>query len=175
MVRFFIGFVVLQALLFTAELTHPVQQAFVQPWTEGIAAFSTWLIQSFDSQVLVQGVVIRSLDNGFAVAIRAGCNGIEASIILAAAIFAFPRAPWLHKLAGFLLGVFTVQVLNLLRIISLFYLGQWNRTLFDWAHLYLWEVLIMLDVLIIFLLWIRYLPRPPETQAPVTPTTDNPS
>jgi len=161
MLRFFIVFVLIQATLFTAELTHPVQQAFVIPWTEGVATLSTWLIQLFDDQVLVQGVIIRSLDNGFAVAIRAGCNGVEASIILFAAIFAFPQAPWKHKFIGFLIGAFTVQFLNLLRIISLFYLGQWDQTVFEWAHLYLWEVLIMLDVLVVFLLWIRYLPRPP--------------
>ena len=31
---------------------------------------------------------------------------------------------------------------------------------FEWMHLYLWQALIMLDVLIIFLVWLRYLPRP---------------
>ena len=49
--------------------------------------------------------------------------------------------------------------MNLLRIISLFYLGQWSETLFDWAHLYIWQALIMLDALIVFLVWIRYLPK----------------
>ncbi len=160
MLRFFLVFVFIQVMLFSTELLQPVQAALVIPWTEGVAALSTWLIQTFDSRVLVEGVVIRSLDSGFAVEIRAGCNGVEASIILAAAIFAFPHAPLQHKLTGFLLGFSTVQLLNLLRIISLFYIGQWNKSLFDWAHLYLWEVLIMLDVLIIFLLWISYLPRP---------------
>jgi hypothetical protein len=29
---------------------------------------------------------------------------------------------------------------------------------FEWAHLYLWQMLIMLDVLIVWLLWIRTLP-----------------
>lgn len=46
------------------------------------------------------GKVIRSLDNGFAVSIEAGCNGVEAMIVLAAAIFAFP-VPWKRKIAGF--------------------------------------------------------------------------
>ena len=39
------------------------------------------------------GKVIRSTANGFAVSIEAGCNGVEATIVLIAAIFAFP-APW---------------------------------------------------------------------------------
>lgn len=158
--RFFLGFAFLLLLLFGLELYQPVQHALILPWTEGIAALSGGLMGLFDSQVTVQGVIIRSTHSDFAIAIRAGCNGVEAVIILAAAIFAFP-AGWRYKLAGFALGALTIQVLNLLRIISLFYLGLWNKQVFDWAHLYVWEVLIMLDVLVVFLLWLRLLPAPP--------------
>jgi hypothetical protein len=28
---------------------------------------------------------------------------------------------------------------------------------FEFAHLYLWQALIMLDVLVVWLLWVRYL------------------
>lgn len=51
-----------------------------------------------------------------------------------------------------------VQGVNLLRIISLFYLGQWRFGVFEFAHLYLWQALIMLDVLVVWLLWERWLP-----------------
>lgn len=56
-----------------------------------------------------------------------------------------------------------MQALNLVRIISLYYLGKWNipafgqMSLFEFAHLYLWQALIMLDVLVVWLLWVRYL------------------
>jgi len=143
--------------LFSLQILDPVQQALIVPWTTGVAHSSAWLIQLFDNQVLSQGVVITSLENGFAVAIRPGCNGIEAAIILAAALFAFPNAPWIYRLQGFIVGFITIQTLNLIRIISLFYLGQWRIEWFDWAHLYLWDVLIMLDVLVVFLIWLRFL------------------
>ena len=42
-----------------------------------------------------------------------------------------------------------------MRIISLFYLGQWNQVWFDWFHLYLWQALIVLDALVAFLIWLR--------------------
>lgn len=38
------------------------------------------------------------------------------------------------------------------------YLLQWNPVGFEWVHLYLWQVLIMLDGLIVYLLWVRMLP-----------------
>lgn len=163
MLRFFLIFVGIQLTLFAAELTPPVQEYFVVPFTEGIAALSVSLVTLFDDSVVAIGKVIRSLDNGFAVSIEAGCNGVEAMIVLAAAIFAFP-APWKRKVIGFVIGTLAIQLLNIVRIISLFYIGQWNLTIFEWAHLYIWQALIMLDVLTVFLIWLRTLP-PRRTEA----------
>ncbi|MGB4336235.1 MAG: exosortase H [Chromatiaceae bacterium] len=126
-----------------------------------MAAVSASLVLLFDANVVSEGIVLRDVTNGFAVAIQAGCNGVEATIVLVAAMLAFP-SPWKHKLWGILIGFLLVQALNLIRIISLFYIGQWNMQVFEWMHLYLWQALIMLDVLIIFLVWLRYLPRPAQ-------------
>lgn len=161
MLRFFLVFLVIQGLLFTAELTPPAQRLVIVPFTEGVARASAWLIKLIDVDVVSHGKVIHDLQNNFAVAIEAGCNGVEATIVLVAALIAFP-APWRSRLWGMLIGFLAIQGLNLLRIISLFYIGQWNMKVFEWAHLYIWQALIMLDVLIIFLVWLRYLPKPAQ-------------
>jgi len=175
MIRFFVLFVVLLALLFGVELTPWAQQWFVQPWTATLARVSATLVTGFDPGVVSAGKVLRSTSNGFAVSIEAGCNGVEATIVLIAAMLAFP-APWKHRLAGLAAGIVAVQGLNVIRVISLFYLGQWNRDVFEWAHLYVWQALIMLDVLIVWLVWVRTLPSssdsrgspPPASTAAVT-------
>ena len=172
MSRFFILFVVILVSLFAAELTPPVQNAIVLPWTEALARISASLIMLFDSNVAAYGKILQSTTNGFAVSIEAGCNGIEAAIVLIAAMLAFP-APWKNRLLGILAGLLAVQLLNIVRVISLFYLGQWNLNVFDWAHLYLWQALIMLDVLIVWLVWIRMLPAPSaSSDAPPPPPAD---
>jgi exosortase H (IPTLxxWG-CTERM-specific) len=158
MIRFFVLFLLIQAALFGAELTPWAQTHFVVPWTNALAQISTWLVTVFDPNVAAAGKVMRSTANGFAVSIEAGCNGVEATIVLVAAMLAFP-APWRHRLGGLVAGIAAVQVLNIVRIISLFYLGQWNLKVFEWAHLYVWQALIMLDVLIVWLVWVRMLPR----------------
>jgi exosortase H (IPTLxxWG-CTERM-specific) len=165
MARFFVLFVVILVALFAAELTPPVQRALVMPWTEGLARASAALITLADSNVAAIGKVLQSTRNGFAVSIEAGCNGIEAAIVLIAAMLAFP-APWKHRVIGVLIGLSAVQALNIVRVISLFYLGQWNIKVFEWAHLYVWQALIMLDVLIVWLLWIRSLPKPERMTVP---------
>lgn len=159
MLRFFILFIVILVTLFAAELTQPVQSAIVLPWTEALARISAGLITLFDPHVAAFGKILQNTANGFAVSIEAGCNGIEAAIVLIAAMLAFP-APWKHRVIGILAGLSAVQVLNIVRVISLFYIGQWNMAAFEWAHLYLWQALIMLDVLIVWLIWIRTLPPP---------------
>ena len=165
MIRFFVLFVVVLAVLFGLELTPWAQEWFVVPWTNTLATISTSIVTMFDPNVVATGKVIRSATNGFAVSIEAGCNGVEATLVLLAAMLAFP-APWRHKIVGFIIGVLAVQLLNIVRVISLFYLGQWNFEAFEWAHLYVWQGLIMLDVLIVWLIWVRRVPRGGDDRLP---------
>ena len=168
MLRFFVLFLALQAALFGAELTPWAQTHLVVPWTNALAQISTSLVTLFDPHVVATGNVMRSTANGFAVAIEAGCNGVEATIVLVAAMLAFP-APWKHKAGGLVAGIVAVQLLNVVRVISLFYLGQWDYQAFEWAHLYVWQALIMLDVLVVWLIWVRMLPRRPDGAGPGGP------
>ena len=168
MIRFFAWFVGLLVLLFLLELTPPVQAYLVMPWTSMLASISTWIVTLFDPNVVATGNIMRDSVNGFAVSIEAGCNGVEATLVLLAAMLAFP-ASWRRKALGLAVGVVAVQGLNVVRVISLFYIGQWNRDVFEWAHLYVWQALIMLDVLVVWLIWVRTLPGARDDRAPPAP------
>jgi exosortase H (IPTLxxWG-CTERM-specific) len=167
MTKFMVIFVVLVLALFAAELSAPAQKYFVLPWTDALTRAAAFVLQSFDGSVISQGKLLASTKSSFGVTVEAGCNGIEALIILVAAMLAFP-APWKHRVIGILIGAVTVQSLNLVRVITLFYIGQWSMQVFEWMHLYAWQALIMLDVLLVWVLWIRMLPAKPE--APIAPS-----
>jgi exosortase H (IPTLxxWG-CTERM-specific) len=156
--RFVIIFLLVLVSLFTIEMQIPVQQKLIEPFTGLLAALSAGLILPFDDSVRAFGKILQFGDTGFAVSIEAGCNGVEATIVLIAAVLAFP-ASWRDRLIAIVLGFLAVQVMNILRIVSLFYLGDWNLEVFSWVHLYLWPALIMLDVLIVFIVYLRYLAR----------------
>ena len=134
------------------------------------------LVTLFDSTAAAAGKVLWNTVTGFGVSIEPGCNGVEACIVLFAAVMAFPST-WRHKLTGLALGFVAVQGLNMVRVISLFYLGQWSTPVFNFAHEYLWQALIMLDVLIVWLLWVRAgskaqaasEPPPPPDEPPAPP------
>lgn len=157
MYKFLVYFIGIQLALFSLEQASNVHTYIIIPFTESIAHISAWIVKLFDDNVISQGVVLQQVENGFSVSIQSGCNGVEAVLVLTAAILAF-QAPWKYKFWGIISGFFAVELLNIVRIISLFYLGQWNLDVFEWAHLYVWQALIMLDVLIIFLIWLKYLP-----------------
>jgi len=156
MARFLFLFCGVLAALFAIEMLKPVQEAVIQPFTGLLATLSTAVILPFDDTVIAQGRVLRDATTGFAVSIEAGCNGVEAAIVLIAGILAFP-ASVKNKVVAILAGFLFVQALNIVRIISLFYLSQGNYTVFEWFHLYLWPVLIMLDVLIVFAVYLQWL------------------
>ena len=143
MIRFFVLFTVLLIGLFTLEILQTAEKYVILPFTALVADVSVWFIQLFDDNVVAISNVIRDKTTGFGVRIERGCNGVEALIILFSAIFAFP-APLKNKLIGFTIGFFAIQGLNLVRIVSLFYL---------------WQALIILDALVVWLIWLRTLPQ----------------
>ncbi len=167
--RFALVFVAVLVTLFSIEMLNPVQEHVVVPFTGLLAKLSAALVSPFDDTVIAYGKILQFRDTGFAVSIEAGCNGVEASIVLIAAVLAFP-AGWKARLAAIALGFLTIQALNILRIITLFYLGNWDVDIFSWVHLYLWPALIMLDVLVVFILYLRYLSQNASSPADATTT-----
>ena len=171
MVRFFFVFLAIQLTLFGINMLNWVQQHLVEPWTALLARICAFLVTWFDKSAVAEGKVLWNHATNFGVSIEAGCNGIEACIVLFAAILAFPSS-WRHKIIGMVAGFFAVQAINIVRVISLFYLGQWNMAAFNFAHEYLWQALIMLDVLVVWLLWMRFVAKReagPNRSTPPTP------
>lgn len=117
MARFAALFGVILLGLFVAELTPP-GQAIVGPWTALVAEVSSAVIRAFDGDARALANMLYSSRTGFAMTIEAGCNGVEAMLVLLAGIVAYPAPPRL-KLIGLAIGVAAIQALNLVRIVSL--------------------------------------------------------
>jgi exosortase H (IPTLxxWG-CTERM-specific) len=138
---------------FALVLAAPFR-VFVDGFSGRLASISAWLIQAAGGACLQHAATLSNPDRGFAIEVRDGCNGINVVILLWAAILAYPsNLKW--KLIGLAGGLAAIQFLNLLRLISLFYLGQYSFSIFEFAHLYLWEMLIIIDAMAVFGLWIR--------------------
>jgi len=143
-----------------ALILSPVCRPFTDVLTRSTAEFSAAIIRLAGGHVDVSNQTLTAPQNGFSIAVVNGCNGINALLLLWAAQLAWPLAGWLEKLKRMGIGTAAILAANTFRIITLFYVGQWNRDWFEWMHLYVWEILIMLVGLAVFAAGARQTPTP---------------
>jgi exosortase H (IPTLxxWG-CTERM-specific) len=134
-------------------LLLPPMQIVDAQFSQSLVKFSHGLIGVCGGNASREGAILRA-PGGFAVEMRDGCNAINVTILLWAAVLAFP-APWRMKVLGLIGGSLIIQALNIVRFISLFYIGQYSATWFDFAHSYLWESLLVMDTMVVFWLWVN--------------------
>jgi exosortase/archaeosortase family protein len=113
---------------------NPVNDHVIVPFTSAIADGS--------------GAILKMMGEN----VNNGCNGVEAMLILLASIVAFP-ASMKARVAGLLLGAIVVQILNAVRIVSLYLLGAYHPRLFDLFHTAVWQIVIILAAIGFFLVW----------------------
>lgn len=119
----------------------------------------------------VEGTSLKG--RGVTVDIVKGCEGFEIMLLLVAALLAYPMA-WKRRLPGMLAGCLFVYLLNLLRLVSLFYVARYQRDLFDAIHLSLWQSILIILATLFFVFWIRPVPASGHTmryQQPPSPPT----
>ncbi len=147
---FLLRFAILLIVLFVLIWLAPVDRHVVAPFTRGLAHVSAALLNLFGERVRALGTVIQG--SAFAVDIKGGCNGVEAMLLLAAAIAAFD-APWRARLLGLLAGSAALMAFNLVRIVSLYIIGERWRQLFETFHLAVWQTIMFAVAASIFALW----------------------
>jgi exosortase H (IPTLxxWG-CTERM-specific) len=147
---FIVRFLVLLGVFYVAISNTFADRTLVQPFTAGIANVAAALLRSLGDSVHRQGTLLTSPT--FAVEIKTGCNGVEAMLVLVAAIVAYP-APWRRKAIGAAAGIAFIQLLNLARVLMLFIVGRDYPARFELFHVVIGQSVIFLAAIGIFLLW----------------------
>jgi len=161
--KLFLGKFVAALVVFYAILaSRPVDEKVVLPFTSFLVLVSTGLLKLAGEPVMSSGTMISSA--AFSVDVKNGCNGVEAMLLLVSAMLAFPAAAR-PRLAGIFAGVAIIQAVNLFRIASLFWLGVHHRAVFEVFHAAVWQTLLILLSVAIFLLWSARLARPRPADA----------
>jgi exosortase H (IPTLxxWG-CTERM-specific) len=146
---FLIRFAALAILFYIPIAVPAVERVTVAPFTNALTSISGSLLRLLGEDVVVQGTVIRG---AFAVDIKNGCNAVEAVAFLAAAVLAF-EAPLKLRLIGAIAGSILLEILNVIRIASLYILGHYHRSWFDMFHLAVWQTVMFGAAVLIFLIW----------------------
>jgi len=160
--RFLILFLSILGISFTVIALRPVNDAFVVPYTTLIAKVAGTLLGWFGEDITINGCVLRS--PRFAVTIYNGCNGLITSLIFISGVLAFP-AKISAKAIGVIGGLLAIQAINMVRIISLFYIGIYLPKLFNSSHIFIWQSLVIIAGVTLWIVWAHWFAFPPKKNA----------
>ena len=166
MLRFVAIFGVLMAVFYGVFYTPPDQ-------APGIARAFEWHLGAYAEasgaalnvlgyEVTVTGTRIHA--PRFSVEVVRGCDGMEAMAMFVAAVLAFPARPK-AKMWGILIGVPALAALNLVRIVSLYVIGVHFHSIFETAHLGVWQTVFILATIVLWFVWALRATRPSTTHA----------
>jgi hypothetical protein len=116
-----------------------VHNNVVVPFTGFVANCSGLLMNIFGAGSTVDGYTLST--DKYSINVVDGCNGIYATAILISGVIAYP--------AGFT----AVFLVNLIRVISLFYMGLHFPDVFQEVHVYVWQPVIILWAIIVWNFW----------------------
>jgi len=163
----FVGLFALLMGVFYACSFLPALNRTVFPGLQRVNAIvSTSILNLFGEEATCEGTGISS--SRFAINIAHGCDAIEPAALFVAAVLAFPAA-MRTKLPALFVGTFLLLLINLVRIISLFYVGVFWPRAFETMHVDVWQPAFIVLSLFFWTLWAlwatRPKPRPSENAA----------
>ena len=126
--------------------------AFIDSISELTAESSAFTLNLFGADVRTSGTIVAS--DRFAYNIVAECTAIGPLILFLGAVVAYP-AKLGSKATGALLGLLIIGGLNVVRLVSLFYIGTYAPQRLDIFHLLIWQGVMILSVVMLWLFWVR--------------------
>lgn len=90
-----------------------------------------------------------------------GCDAIEPTVAFIAAVIASPVSSW-SKIPGIFIGSFCLYLINLGRIVSLFFIGIYSPQIFKVVHESIWQALIIILAIVFWAYWVRWATRKPR-------------
>jgi exosortase H (IPTLxxWG-CTERM-specific) len=151
--RFLVLFLGILTLSFTVIALKPVNDHVVDPYTGFVAEMSGAVLRVIGEDISVNGYHLRS--PRFSVTIYNGCNGLITSLIFISGVLAFP-AGWRAKLVGAIGGLIAIQIINLIRIISLYYVGIYLPSYFNESHIFIWQSVVILAGVSLWIAWAHH-------------------
>jgi exosortase H (IPTLxxWG-CTERM-specific) len=127
-----------------------VDHGLIEPWTKANTAAAGGLAGLIGMEPEVNGTILTSSDA--VLNVKKGCNGVEAVIILAAAVLAFP-ASWARRVPGLLGGAIVIFGFNLVRVVNLLWVAVHFPARLELFHIFIWQTLMVLISFGVFLLW----------------------
>ncbi len=156
-VRAVVGFGVFMGLFYGFIHSPFVGPEAFEPYLELIASVSAGLLGILGQPTSVADTSVNSPD--FSMRIVRGCDGIEPTAAFVAAVLASPVSFW-AKIPGILIGTMALVVINVVRLVSLFFIGVYVPTVLDFMHFDFWQGAFIVLAICFWAIWVQWATRP---------------
>ena len=154
--RFVVVFGVTSAVLLAAYYfpysTGSTMRSVLDAYLKGYATVAGAILRPFEPNLVVSG---QDIIGRYSIRIVKTCDGMDVYILFVSAIMAWPCA-LRRRLMGAAVGLALLVVTNTARICSLYYVGVYAPSSFEFVHIELWPVVILLLAVTLFLLFIAH-------------------
>lgn len=125
-------------------------------YLEGTARITGSIIRGLGYEATVAGSSIRS--SQFSIVIARGCDALEPVALFVSAVFASPF-PFSGRIIGVLIGTIVLVLINLVRVVSLVFVGIYFPTWLDLMHEQVWQALFILLAIVSWATWVSWASR----------------
>ncbi len=166
----FVGlFAVIMGACYAVTMIDAVEKKILPAYMQYYASASAMVMNVFGEGAEAKGTSVVS--KRYSVNIKQGCDALAPSALFIAAVLAFPGSIR-SKVPGLIVGTLVLAVINLVRIISLYYTGIHYPRWFETMHVDVWQPVFILLSLTLWVLWALWVmprgPRPKtDAQTPV--------
>lgn len=116
----------------------------------GLARVTGAVLNVLGERAAVEGNTVQS--ERFGISVVAACTGLFITGLFVVAVIAYPTRP-LSGLLGVGIGIAGIYVLNVVRLVSLYYVGVHFPGILDTVHLLVWQSLMIAFAVLLWLLW----------------------
>ena len=153
-VRFLVIFFGLWAALWAVPYVLRTFPPGVQNLCPITASWLGGVLSLLGFKVTVEGVMVTFGSSGLT--IIAECTGYTALVLFLSVVVAYP-SPVSKKLIGLAIGFPLILAFNLLRLVIMALVLAYKPQYFDFAHLYFWQVALIIFVVALVVFWIEKL------------------
>ncbi len=148
--RAIVVFAVIVAGFYGLRVAPLFLEKVFDPYLRANANVSAWVLTVFGERASAQAAVVSG--RRYQISISRGCDALEPSALFAAAVIAVPVV-LRRKLLGLVVGVALLALLNLVRIISLYYTGVFFPDAFEVMHVDVWQPVFILCTVLLWIAW----------------------
>ena len=163
-IQFIAIFAALLGVYFAFTATQPYAELLL-PYLRLNASVSAAILDFFSGDV--SAVDNSIISPRFSVVIARGCDAIDPSAVFLAAVVAFPVSIR-RKLPGMIVGTALLLVINLVRIVTLYYAGIYYPDAFETLHHDVWQGLFIMLALLFWMIWAGWAQRPRREPEPAS-------